>query len=326
MTNYRNYMYLRPALMACFVTFMAMFAMTLPANAQKAISAPKKKTITSGTTGTATSKTVTGSRTGTSINKSRTGGTTRRTTPRRTTTTPVYTDSVADVDDGWDDATLQNGFEIFGKPYDDYTDNAVSQESVRKAIDGSTNAKTGCLTNKCAVAIFGGDGYNTYGLPVDMRNAISACNKAKQIINDVAVTDVGWWCVVYDSYHYKGNVPSSMREQLANYASRKEEILSISISENGDFAIVGDKNYYASNDIDAKVIKNATELYGRINSVCISNRGTLVTCTKGIFYVNVPSNVIDRLKKQNFTPTVIRYTDSGTFIALDGKGGKAFYM
>ena len=323
MTNYRNYKYLRPALMAWFVAFMAMFAMVMPANAQKAISAPNKKTITSGTTGTATSKTVTGSRTGTSTNKSRT---TRRTTPRRTTTTPAYTDSVTDVDDGWDDATLQNGFEIFGKPYDDYTDNAASQETVRKAIDASTNAKTGCLTNKCAVAIFGVNGYNSNGLPVDMRNALSACNKAKQTINDVAVTDVGWWCVVYDNYHYKGNVPSGMREQLSNYASRHEEILSISISENGDFAIVGDKNYYASNNIDGKVIKNATELYGRINSVCISNRGTLVTCTKGIFYVNVPSNVIDRLKKQNFTPTVIRYTDSGTFIALDGKGGKAFYM
>lgn len=325
MTNYRNYKYLRPALMAWLVAFMAMFAMTLPANAQKAISAPKKKTTTSGTTGNTSSKTVTGSRTGTSTSRSRTSGTTRRTTPRRTTT-PAPVDSVADVDDGWDDATLQNGFEIFGKPYEDYTDNAASQEKVRKAIDESTNAKTGCLTDKCAVAIFGSNGYNSNELPVDMRNALSACNKAKQTINDVAVTDVGWWCVVYDNYHYKGNVPSGLREELAQYASRQEEILSISISENGDFAIVGDKNYYASNDIDAKVIKNAIELYGRINSVCISNRGTLVTCTKGIFYVNVPSNVIDRLKKQNFTPTVIRYTDSGTFVAFDGKGGNAFYM
>lgn len=324
MTNYRNYKYLRPALMAWLVAFMAMFAMTLPANAQKTISAPKKKTTTSGTTGTS-SKTVTGSRTGTSTSKSRTSGITRRTTPRRTTT-PAPVDSVADVDDGWDDATLQNGFEIFGKPYEDYTDNAASQEKVRKAIDESTNAKTGCLTDKCAVAIFGSNGYNSNELPVDMRNALSACNKAKQTINDVAVTDVGWWCVVYDNYHYKGNVPSGLREELAQYASRQEEILSISISENGDFAIVGDKNYYASNDIDAKVIKSAIELYGRINSVCISNRGTLVTCTKGIFYVNVPSNVIDRLKKQNFTPTVIRYTDSGTFVAFDGKGGNAFYM
>ncbi len=323
MTNYRNYKYLRPALMAWLVAFMAMFAMTMPANAQKAISAPKKKTAasgsTSGTTGTTKAKAVTGRRTGTSTNRT-------RTTPRRTTATPVDVDSVADVDDGWDDATLENGFEIFGKPYTDYTDNAASQKIVREAIDKSTNAKTGCLTDKCAVAIFGSNGYNSNELPSDMRNALSACNKAKQTINDVAVTDVGWWCVVYDNYHYKGNVPSGLREQLENFASRQEEILSVSISENGDYAIVGDKNYSASNDIDAKVIKNAIELYGRIHSVCISNRGTLVTCSKGIFYVNVPSNVIDRLKKQNFTPTVIRYTDSGTYMAFDGEGGKAWYM
>ncbi len=321
MTNYR--IYSRPclALTGWLIALMAMFAMALPANAQKTISAPTKKTVT---------KPVTSGSTGTTISKSRTsrstGTTTRRTVTRRTTPTVVDADSVADVDDGWDDATLQNGFEIFGKPYEDYTDNAASQEKVRKAINESQNAKTGCLTDNSAVVIFGGNGYNSNELPVDMRNALSACNKAKQTINDVAVTVVGWWCVIYDNYHYKGNVPSGLREELEKYASRQEEILSVSISESGDYAIIGDKSYTASNDIDSKVIKNAIELYGRVHSVCISNRGTLVTCSKGIFYVNVPSNVIDRLKKQNFTPTVIRYTDSGTFIAFDGEGGNAFYM
>lgn len=319
MTNYCISKHLRTAPVVWLVALMVMLVAALPANAQKSISAPKKKTTTSGTTGTGTatkSKTVTGRRIGTSTNKT-------RTTPRRTTTT---TPADSDADDGWDDATLKNGFEIFGKPYTDYTDNAASQQTVRDAIDKSTNAKTGCLTDKCAVAIFGSNGYNSNELPVDMRNALSACNKARQTINDVAVTDVGWWCVVYDNYHYKGNVPSGLREQLENFASRQEEILSVSISENGDYAIVGDKNYSASNEVDGKVIKNAIELYGRIRSVCISNRGTLVTCAKGIFYVNVPSNVIDRLKQQNFTPTLIRYTDSGTYMAFDGEGGSAWYM
>ncbi len=78
MTNYR--IYSRPclALTGWLITLMAMFAMALPANAQKTISAPTKKTVTkpvtSGSTGTTTSKSRTSRSTGT---------TSRRTTPTK---------------------------------------------------------------------------------------------------------------------------------------------------------------------------------------------------------------------------------------------------
>lgn len=319
------------AAMTWLMTLVLLLAFSTEAAAQGTITRKKpattttKKTTTAGTTkkttvGTATRKPGTAT--------TRRSATTRR--PARTTVTPRYeeVDSVAtdDEDDGWDDSHLAGGFEIFGKPLKDFTDNASAQKSVREAISSSTNAKTGCLSNERAVVIFGGNGYNSNELPSEMRDALKSVNNQKLTINDVAVTDVGWWCVVYSDYHFKGNLPTECRKELEKFEQRKEQILSISISESGDYAIIGDNSYTASNDVDSKCIKQAIELYGRVHAICITNKGTLVTCSKGIFYVNVPSGVIEKLKEQDFTPTLIRFTDSGTYIAFDGEGGKAWYM
>lgn len=291
----------------------------LPADAQGTITR-KPKPTPKPTTGTTPRKTTTGT-------KPKTRTTTTHTTPRTTTTTPrTTTTDDDDEDDGWDDSKLENGFEIFGKPYYDFTDNATAQPDVRDAIKEHDNSKTGCLTDEAAIVVFGGNGYNSKGLCQDMRDELQWVNNKKYTITDVAYTDSGYWIVVYNDTKYKGNLPAGCKKKLDSFISDGENILSVSFSENGDYAIITDKSYAASNEIDTKVIKSAIDIYGHVNSICITNRGTLVTCENGIFYVNVPSGVIEKLKNQDFSPKVIRYTDSGTYIAFDGEGGKAWYM
>lgn len=298
----------------------------LPADAQGTIKR-KPKVTTKTTTGTTTRKTTTGTKPKTRTSTTRTTPRTTTTTPRTTTTTPrTTTTDDDDEDDGWDDSKLENGFEIFGKPYYDFVDNATAQPDVRDAIKEHDNCKTGCLTDEAAIAVFGGNGYNSKGLCQDMRDELQWVNNKKYVITDVAYTDSGYWIIVYEDTKYKGSLPSGCKKKLDEFISDGEKILSISFSESGDFAIITNESYYASNDIDSKVIKSAIDIYGHVNSICITNRGTLVTCQNGIFYVNVPSGVIEKLKNQDFSPKVIRYTDSGTYIAFDGKGGKAWYM
>lgn len=308
--------FLQQSLSLWVIVMAFLICLTMPANAQKPIK-PKPK-------GTTTKTTTTTRRTTSSKPKTTTTRptATTRTTPRTTTTTTTDDDE----DDDWDDSHLAGGFEIFGRPLDNYTDNAKTQKGVREAIQEHGDVKTGCLTNEAAAIVWGGNGYNTNGLCQDMLDALKSINNNKQTITDVAYTDVGWWCVIYEDKYYKGNLPNGCKAQLDDMIGNGQKILSISISESGDFAIISDAKYYASNEIDSKCIKSAIDIYGHVNSICITNRGTLVTCSGGIFYVNVPRGVIEKLKKQDFTPTVIRFTDSGTYIAFDGKGGKAWYM
>lgn len=276
--------------------------------------------------------------------------TTTRTTTRTTTTTrkpaarkPAtrstynrtyeYADSVAAAPDDDDDENspseirMAQGFPMYGRARMEYVDNADAQKDLKNALGNYSNAKTACLTDHKGIFIYGGNGYHSSGLSSDMTSALSYCTKNKLVINDIAVTDIGWWCVVYDDNKYKGNLPENCKKTLDKYIKDGEKILSISISENGNYAIVTDKHYDASNEVDQKLISVAAERYGHINSVCITNIGSLITCSRGILFWDVPHNVIEMLQKQDGgIPTVIRFTDSGTYIALDGKGFKAWYM
>ena len=236
-------------------------------------------------------------------------------------------DSVA-VDNGstLTSSTMASGVKLYGKSLDIYTDNAQAQTAVRDALQNSTNAKTGCLSDNSAIFIYGGNGYNSNSIPQGMLDALQYCNQNKYVVNDVAMTANGWWCVVYNGYNYRGNIPTGCNAAMKRYMDKKETILSVSISEDGNYAIVTDSHYDASNSADAEMLKSAGDRFGMIKSVCISNKGTLVVCANGIMYMNVPKNIIESLERQTFSPSVIRFTDSGTYIAVDGKGGKAWYM
>ena len=244
-----------------------------------------------------------------------------------------YADSVAAAPDDDDDDNepteirMVQGFPMYGRVRKEYVDHADAQKSLKEALSDISNAKTACLTDHKGIFIYGGNGYNSSGLSSDMVSALNYCSNNKLVINDIAVTDIGWWCVVYSDNKYKGKLPEQCKTALDKYIKEGENILSISISENGNYAIITDKHYDASNEVDQKLISVAAERYGHINSVCITNIGSIITCNRGILFWDVPHNVIEMLQKQEKgIPTCVRFTDSGTYIALDGKGFKAWYM
>lgn len=239
----------------------------------------------------------------------------------------VAVDTAAvETDEGLIETEMVDGFALCGRMRTDYEDNAEAQKELAASIKNYTNAKVGCLTDHKGIFVYGGNGYHSNALSSDMTEALSYCNKNKFTINDVTMTDIGWWCVVYEGNKYKGNIPEACKKTLDDYISQGDKILSVSISENGDYAFITDKHYEASNEFDKKAMSIAAENYGFMKCVCITNAGIMVTCNDGIFFWNVPQNVIEYLQKQNGKPTTVRYTDSGTYIALDGKGFKAWYM
>ena len=104
-------------------------------------------------------------------------------------------------------------------------------------------------------------------------------------------------------------------------------IYSISISENGDFAIVTNEHFYASNSTDYDNMITAKDMFGQLKDVCITNKGITVVCQNGIYYHNIPTSVEERLKTCTERPDHIRFTDSGTFLISYENGiGYRYYM
>lgn len=243
----------------------------------------------------------------------------------------VVVDSVADVPSSpkvTETMTVMtgSGFEMYGRSLLDYSDNAEGQKKVRESLSESKNAKTGCLTTHGAIYVYGGNGFISNGLKNEIYSALTYCNDNKHVINDISFTESGWWCVVYENNKYKGHIPEKLQKKLDQYASVNEIVTSVSISENGDHVIVTDKHIDASNDWDLKKIQQAIDKFGHVNSVSISNKGIIVSCIRGILFWDVPNKVIESLKKKNLSPRVVRFTDSGTYMAFGEDGKNAYFM
>ena len=66
-------------------------------------------------------------------------------------------------------------------------------------------------------------------------------------------------------------------------------------------------------------MKICNERYGKLQSVSITKEGVLLVCKEGIGYINVPRGVIEALRARKAPLALMRFTDSGTFIAADKK-------
>ncbi len=220
-------------------------------------------------------------------------------------------------------------FEFYGTTRE-YTDNATALSDITSQIRewGDKGCRTGAITeNERGVAVYGENGYVFTGaIPQGMKDAIKDCNKNKNHIVDLTVTDSGYWCVVWSKNNYRGNMPSKMSELMKQYNRDGEEIYSVSICENGNFSIVTDKHYYASHETDHANLKRALEKFGTIRSCCVTNKGIVICCDRGVYYKEIPTNLETALKEQSFRIKVVKYTDSGTYLITDGEKKRAWYM
>lgn len=221
-----------------------------------------------------------------------------------------------------------SGFSIEGTSRD-YTDNADALPYITQTLkEWTTGCRTGAITeNSRGIAITGDNGYcYTAEVNNEMKNKLKEYNSAGYKIQDVTMTDSGYWCIIWGKNGWWGYVPDKMKELLHKYNNDGEEIWSVSICENGNFTIVTDKHFYASHEVDNKNMKTALEKFGTIYSCCITNLGIVVCCERGVYYKNIPTKVETGIKDQDFKIRVVKYTDSGTYLITDGERRRSYYM
>lgn len=209
----------------------------------------------------------------------------------------------------------------------EYTDVASPLSSLRNSIKKWGECKTGSLTEKgVGIVIYGTNGYSFQELPTNISSNIKEIHKDGKVIKDVALSGASWWIVVYGKNSWRGVVPDKMQSRLEEYIREGDEIKSVSINENGDFTIVTDKHFAASNDSDMEFIRKAHDKFGFVHSACTTPMGIIVCCEMGIYYGNIPKNIVERIKKLTFNPKIVKYTDSGTCLFTDGEKKNDYYM
>ena len=209
-----------------------------------------------------------------------------------------------------------------------YIDNAKALNDLTTSIKGWDKCRLGAITeNGAGVVVYGVNGYSTTGhLNSNLVAKIKELNNQKETFKSIATTNSGYYCIVFGRNGWYGYVPEGLKTTLNQYNSNKEDIYCISIAENGDYVVISDKHLYASNTIDMSNLKKATEKYGHVKYACVTNRGLIVVCEKGIFYSNIPTNLEVALKSINFRPDKVVFTDSGTYLITNENEAFWYHM
>lgn len=211
-----------------------------------------------------------------------------------------------------------------------YTDNAAALSYITTTIKewGDKGCRTGAITEgERGVAIHGDNGYcYTAAVPQGLKDKLKEYNNAKYRIVDLAMTDSGYWCIVWGKNGYWGVMPDAMKEAMHKFNDDGEEIWSVSICENGNWSIITNKHWDASHETDKKNLRAAAEKYGTIRSCCVTNKGIVICCDRGVYYKDIPTNVEEAIKDQDFRPRVVKFTDSGTYLITDGEKKRSWYM
>lgn len=209
-----------------------------------------------------------------------------------------------------------------------FIDNATGLTYLTKNLKETNSCQHGAITERIGIYIKGDYGYcYTAGMNTNFIEKIKELNQKEIKITSVAITNSGYYCLIYGNNGWFGSVPAAMSARLNEFNANRETIYSISISENGDFAIVTNEHFYASNSTDHDNMIKAKDMFGQIKDVCITNKGITVVCQNGIYYHNIPTSVEERLKTCTERPDHIRFTDSGTFLISYENGiGYRYYM
>lgn len=209
-----------------------------------------------------------------------------------------------------------------------FIDNATGLTYLTKNLKETNSCQHGAITERIGIYIKGDYGYcYTAGMNTNFIEKIKELNQKEIKITSVAITNSGYYCLIYGNNGWFGSVPAAMSARLNEFNANRETIYSISISENGDFAIVTNEHFYASNSTDYDNMIKAKDMFGQLKDVCITNKGITVVCQNGIYYNNIPTSVEERLKTCTERPDHIRFTDSGTFLISYENGiGYRYYM
>jgi len=202
---------------------------------------------------------------------------------------------------------------------------------LREQIKRWQELRNGTLAERsgAGVVIYGSNGYAYTGsTPEALKNKIEEVNKANGKIEDVCVTENGDYCIIFDGNGYTAKGPTNFLNELAGFNRRKEKIRSVAIADGGTWAIVGETNTKCANTTMLQFIINARNKYGTIYSVSLSNMGAIVVCCeRGVAWNNyVPNNVIEAIKKANFSVRYVKFSTNGKFIITDGNKTSRYNM
>lgn len=202
----------------------------------------------------------------------------------------------------------------------------VDFSSLRETIKEWNSLRIATITDTGeGAAVYGTNGFSCHNAPDGLYEMLLSVNEKKYHIDDINIVDNNSYVVIYGEYGYsvKG-APQAFVDKLHEYNSAKETIYSASFNNYSEWVIITNKHYSWSNTEIRDFCRFAQNNYGDIRYMFISDYGKVACCESGVYYANIPSNIEQAIDKFEYTPSSIKFTDSGKYAIANERGASAF--
>ncbi|MBQ0062898.1 MAG: sel1 repeat family protein [Prevotella sp.] len=209
-------------------------------------------------------------------------------------------------------------------------DDIYDRSSIKKNINKWGECKNGTLSIKHgAIAIYKSNGY-AYSNGVDKRlsSKIKEINNAHKSIDDVNITDNGYFIVVYDGgTDWYGVIPSSLSTALKKYPNGTV-FRSISFNdETGVYAITTSESFESNNKMYNDCFNENIGTKGQLLSANINDNGCVFCFSKGVEYCGyIPNNLKPAVKDWGYIPQFVKFNRHGDYLICGQNGGYSYYI
>lgn len=193
---------------------------------------------------------------------------------------------------------------------------------IKKKITAKGNCKNLAMTCEGGeLAIFGSNGWSTYGCPDKLVDALEELNGESLEIIDVVLTEKGEWLILCEQNIIRySSIPNRLRSEIDQFISHGETLTSVSFDDNGQWAVTSPNYFGASSDAILDWIDSGCGTYGTLYSISITNDAMVAVYENGILTKGkIPVDLHSAYDRCNFSVRWAKIAGSHWFFS-DGKG------
>ena len=182
------------------------------------------------------------------------------------------------------------------------------------------SCKSGALTDYSGYIILSGKNTAAWsGIPQSLIDYLNNEYYAGRTVDDVCLTERGNWFCVGDKLYGQG-YPQSMWTKMDDFLCQGDRINCITFNYYGEWIIITDKHFCASDNSIQDLMMEASKSYGFIHTASMNNSGLIIVGNDGFksrWYI--PDSLDKYLRyDQSFYIKYIKFTEKGSWLVTDG--------
>lgn len=199
-----------------------------------------------------------------------------------------------------------------------------SRDCIKQNICEKNECQSVAMTsNNGDAMIYGRNEWIAVGCPNDFSEALYELNVQDEKIQDIHLTELGRWIVLYNNNGTRSDLLyENLKQKIKNCQEDGEKITTITFNDSGDWIVITTKQVSASSDELIDWLIDGCKNYGQIWTACITDDAAIVVYEFGFkFFGNVPEDLKDALRTcESDVYTVKVSGDSWFFRCTDGYG------